>query len=143
MLSKTILFPTERETLKLLADGKKYSEIRALLRLNPSTLHTRLYHIRKKTGIKDTRDKDECRKVFKAIIHSTQKPVSAPTRTQLEIMALIAAAHDYAYIASNLEIKISTLQNQLSQGLKRARITNNAQRKGAIRLYLASRDPIF
>lgn len=146
MTSKIYLLSNRQASiLRLLAQGKTYLEVIHLLGISPANLHTVVSVIRKKTGIQNTKNPQECKDWLRGRHgHPFDAPTysrwpKTPTRTQLEMMTLHAQGLTYAQIAQQCAVTHQTVQNAVSQGCKRARIVNvglREERTAAIRSYL-------
>lgn len=136
------LSKTERRVLHLLAWGKKYPEILYLInedrRKNPvkgvfsgremslSTLHTICCRIRKKTGIKSTKDAVECRNWEKANpVGSPLQKEHGPTARQTEILLRLAAGERYPEICEGMMLSPQAAMNLASEARKRVKIADN------------------
>lgn len=129
---------TEGKALRCFSYGVSYEETANRLGLTVPYIHTLAYHIRLKTGIKDTRDPEECKAWFQGVKNYLRAHFDGPTRTQLNIMTLMTQhGMDYQQIAQRLELSIQTVQNHASMGCKRAGITGQGHhRTKAMEAYL-------
>jgi len=126
------LSKTEKKVLHLLAWGKNYFE--TLFELNKErrenekspmtlgTLHMICWHIRQKTGIKSTKDKEECRKWEREHQFSDVQKEKGPTEQQEKILHLLAIGRTYPEICRILQISPQSAMNLASQARKRAKL---------------------
>lgn len=134
-----MLTKREYEILDLLAVGRNYSEICALLGIAPSNIHNVVSRIRKKTGIINTKNPDECRDFIRSVPMGSLvgrkrlRKLSFPTVHQAEAMSLFARGNMCKRIALILHITPQTALNAISMGCKRAGIPCERE---AIRQYL-------
>lgn len=136
------LSKTERRVLHLLAWGKSNPEIletmnlerrmkpekgkRAGREMSLSTLHTVCTQIRKKTGIKNTKDATECRNWERAHPRLSQlQKERGPTTKQMEILWRIAAGERYPQICEEMHLTKQAAMNLASEARKRAKLTDN------------------
>lgn len=132
----------QKEVLSKLAWGWSYSRIQEFLHISPANMHTIAHAIRKASGIKDTKNAEECRywqRGHRLINAVTYAP--GPTKRQLEVMRLRAQGLGYPEIALRLGITAQCAQDQCSKGCKRARIGGTKHhRVYGLRNWLAERD---
>jgi DNA-binding NarL/FixJ family response regulator len=122
------LTPKEIVILRLLASGKTYEEIRFALSLSQACLHTHCHHVRQKTGIVNTKNRDECYAFQRGFTNPDKVPLLA-TKAQKAVLALLAQGKSYAEIANTLGIGIQTVQNHASTGAKRLGIHRAGPRR--------------
>lgn len=143
------LSKTERRVLHLLAWGKTNPEILEIINkerlktpekvkgkvakpkppkrpMSQFTLHNLCHSIRKKTGIKSTKDAAECRAWEKANPHfSPLQKEHGPTPKQMEILLRIAAGERYSQICREMVLSLQAAMNLASEARKRAKISDN------------------
>lgn len=128
----------EHHVLRLLTEGKTYSDIAATIGITPTCLHVHCHRIRLKTGIKDTGDFGEVRQWLE-----TYRPrLCEPSKLQLQIIRehYINGLSHYQ-IALLLDINPETSRNQMRLGIRRWGITSRGDfRRAQIRGLLASMD---
>lgn len=147
---------TEREyaILRLLSSGRTYAWLAEYGKMTPECVHTHCYHIRQKTGIRDTQNKAECRAVFNALNGRSAIPSHiGPTPTQVAIMRYFVTGMDIAQIARQQGMGNQTALNHLSIGCRRAKIGGTGRyeyRRPEIKAWLdehdgigTMRDPMF
>lgn len=115
-----LLSPQEMAVLRHLARGKNYQETATEMKVSIYHIHTICHGIRRKTGIRSTKDNDACALYWKEL-HSSPMGI-LPTRTymptpgQLGVLRLVAQGTPYNEIAHLLDITEQTARNQASQG---------------------------
>lgn len=145
----------EMTVLRMLAQGKSYETIRIMLatarkqEITIENIHSTANIIRRKTGIKNTLDANECRACLRQR-HSSYLPDrhTVPTRKQMAVLRLLVAGMPYQEIAKTLGMTRSGLfsgtqsvQNYASQACKRLGIKVAPwQRTHVIREWLAEHD---
>lgn len=140
MLLSDILSPRERNILIHLSNGLTNSQIVERLKIRLDCLYVHCQHIRKKTGIKNTRNQQECRDYVKGIRHDDSIAWQPPLSwTQLEVIHLLSMGDSYKSISSTLSMKPQTAQNHASEACKRAGIHGLGRhaRLQAIRDYIS------
>lgn len=148
MKTKTsVLSALEMVVLRLLSNGAKYPQIKAKYPLmTQASFHSHCYNIRHKTGIRETRDPQECRRYIRTLgqtllSQQQEAPVRVPTPRQMEVLRLVAQGKPYAEIARLLSIDRQSAQNTASNGARRAGIIHGGwQRTKLIRAWLANYD---
>lgn len=157
----TRLSHREMTVLRLLSLGKSYETIRQMLvsarraagnrdpEVTIQNIHSTANIIRKKIGIKNTLDKDECRSALRQR-HSSfvPDPHNTPTRRQMAVLRLVAKGVPYQEIARQLHIDrcgpmvgSQNAQNYAYQGCQRIGIrVRPFQRTQAIKAWLADYD---
>lgn len=134
---------TDRETLVLRMLTKKMGvqQIREKLQITPESVHSYCYLIRKKTGITDTSDHQQCLLYLRTgtAIPSTRTDLPV-THKQVSVFRLLSAGYNYKQIAKSLGGSPQTIKNCISQGCKRARIHRGNMRLHYIRLFLKGLD---
>jgi len=139
---KKRLTPRELRILRLLSRGESYDKIRETMEITHQNLYSTCAIIRRKTGIGETRDHEECRKVLR-VLHSTlveqgEKPEALPPRSpapfpcQLAVMRLVASGKKYKEIARLLNIQVQCAQNYASEGAKRAGIVGQGWKRNRL-----------
>ncbi len=139
-LTRPKLQTREKRILAFLARGWSYPQIAKRLEIRDDCLHVHCHHIRQKTGIKNTRDAEECHHYVRNVPDHYIPPVRRPLSwTQKEVLELIALGDDYARIARTLGIGKQTAQNHASAACKRAGIDAKGHyaRTKAIKEYVA------
>lgn len=127
------LNPREIRILSMLANGDTSAEICSYFGISSANLHTTCFHIRKKTGLQQTRDPDECKrhlsKLDKQQVADAINPVRVIpqklTHCQLEVFRLISLGRSYPQIAVTLGILPQSVQNLAVRACKRAGITHS------------------
>lgn len=158
----TPLSNREMAVLRQLAQGKTYEQIRQSLvqarrsagKPHPESITIQNVHstaniIRRKTGILDALNKEECR-AFLRHRHSSfvPDPHKVPTRRQMGVLRLVVSGVPYEEIARRLKLDrcgpmvgSQNAQNYASKGCVRIGIRVPArQRTEAIRQWLAEYD---
>jgi DNA-binding CsgD family transcriptional regulator len=140
----------EMAVLALLAQGDNLKEIKDYFGISLENVHTICCTLRKKTGIRQTRDAEECKrylaKLDQSLVERALYPPAAPpplplTDCQLEAMRLLASGRTYQQIATFLGILPQSVQNLLTRACKCAGITHAGwNRTRYIKEYLARRD---
>lgn len=145
--------PTEKTILERLSRGVSYAEIARRMGITINTLHSHCYQIRKKTGIRDTKDAVECRIYLHG--HETESTIAelkriayGPTQGQLRCMLMLAQGDDVHTIAQRLGVAISTVRNHLASGLnaaqiKRHQLSQYLTEKGLLKKPSPMDDPAF
>lgn len=129
---------TENKILRMLSNGLSYEDAGERIGFRPELVHAYTYRIRKKTGIVNTRDPQECKAWFSGVSYCVKTNYRCPSRSQLSVMALLAEGKSYREIAEKLEIKQQTAQNHAHRGCAAAGLTGKGHfRTAAIRDYLA------
>lgn len=144
-MKKPIFTTIERQMFQLLCYGRSYAEIGMHLSMTIANVHTRAAGIRLKTGLKDLLDAEACKlwqRNWKA-----QPDVAGPaypTKNQLYAMQFLAEGSSLVHIATLMEICLQTVHNHLSQGCKRAGITevHGPARVRAITEWVAKQHPV-
>lgn len=146
---------TDRELRMLirLADGDTYKELQEYFGVSAPNVHTTCAIIRAKTGIRQTRDPEECKHYLASIQAQRIADVQAPpdrngfrprnvTHCQLEVFRLLVRGRTYEEISKLLGVTSQSVQNLASRGCKRAGIHHQGwNRTAAIREYLTSFHP--
>lgn len=144
-MTKPKIHPREHSILIWLSRGWSYTKIAQHLKISSACLHVHCHHLRKKTGIKNTKHQQEC---IDYLYHRGE-PLSPPpvyqlslSWTQLEVLRLLAEGGSYGQIAQTLHMGQQTAQNHASAACKRAgiRVNTHAARLAAIKAYIAERD---
>lgn len=117
---------TENTILNLLAEGASYLQIANYLKTNTSCIHAHTNNIRRKTGIRNTKDKLEC---LRFVGRHMPKDLSGPTATQRKVLQMLSHGVRYSEIARKLQISIGTAMNHASQACQRAGITQGQGRR--------------
>jgi DNA-binding CsgD family transcriptional regulator len=143
---------TNREIrlLSCLADGSTYQEIASFLGMSIPNVHTTCHGIRQKTGIRQTRDREECARylatlppemVKHALCAPKREAPSSLTFCQLDAFRLLASGQSYDQIAQTLGIQPQSVQNLITRACKRAGITHQGwNRTERIRHWLERND---
>lgn len=122
----------EVQILSMLSNGDTYVEIQAYFGITLSSVHMACCYLRRKTGIQQTRDQDECQKhlarlprqlVADAINPMARSSTTKPlTPGQMDVFRLLAIGRTYPQIATFLGITSQSAQNLACRGAKRAGI---------------------
>lgn len=145
----------EKFVLDLLSWGKSYPEVlKAMEAQRPKWyphkpayvhafytmqhLHSLCGSIRKKTGIRDTKDPDECREWSRKNRYTPYQQERGPTRQQMSILHHLAAGKDYATISKDMHLSMQACLNLASQARKRAKLKDSLP--SSIRAYFSSLD---
>lgn len=133
------LSPQERTAFRMLCKDFSYTHIAGLMGIRVDNLHTICHHIRQKTGIRDTRDPEQCRAYARLPEPLSFRPPLKITAHQLEVLKLIAQGLTYREIAGQLSIALQSVQNHAVRGCKRLGITGQGHgRTAAIVNYFAT-----
>lgn len=131
------LSKTEAKALRMFSYGVPYDKVGDRLGLAFGYIHTLAYNIRRKTGIHDTKDAEECKAWFHGVRQYTRSKINGPTKTQLGVMALVAQGKSYVQVAEEMELSLQSAQNYASLGCRRAGIVGRGHyRTNAIIEYL-------
>lgn len=122
------------QILSMLSNGDTYQEITSYFGISLSALYMAVSNLRKKTGIQQTRDQEECRQylatlplqtVADALNPVTRSSTTKPlTSAQLEVFRLLSMGRTYPQIAAFLGITAQSVQNLACRGAKRAGIVH-------------------
>lgn len=140
---------TERRILSFLSRGQSYAEAKSRFPdMRLETFHVHCFNIRKKTGIKSTKDAKECRDYVRVMqmddLRCEPRPARKlpPSPKQLQIMRLVAEGKSWSEIAHTVRCGWGTAQNHASKGCKRAGIGGQGHRRTqAIKDWLRSQTP--
>lgn len=94
--------PKRRTVLRLITEGKSYSDICRILEINKSNLHTVIYQMRKQGIVLERREK--------------KNPISF---TQKKVLLLYMELMPIPGIANKLQISCQTVMNHATEGFKR------------------------
>lgn len=143
----------ELRILRLLANGENYDNIKKTVGITLGNIHATCWLIRKKTGIKQTRDMEECRNYLRQLRGTKELPpsstsedqdpkLSRPTPRQMEVLRLLATGKTTPEIAQLLAVCPQSVLNYASLGAKRAGLDCPPwKRTQAIKEWLAQREP--
>jgi len=128
----TKLTNRELRILSLLAQGQTYNQVKERLAITTiENVHVTCYNIRKKTGIRQTRDPNECRAYMEKVapdtvrraFHLSALPAEdGLTEGQAHVLRLIAAGRTYKQIATFFGTTSQSVQNLACRACKRAGI---------------------
>lgn len=136
-----MLTPKQLSVLRYLAVGS-YSnrQICEELQITPACFYVHCQHIRKRTGITDTKNARQCATWLAAHPEAKRRAnlPTVPTRRQFEILEKYGAGKDLDKIASEMGLKKNTVATQLSAARIRAGITGPAfaDKRKQVRDYL-------
>lgn len=131
MKRKTVrLSNRDIEILSMLSNGDTYKEICSYYGISAQALAVTCYYLRKRTGIQETRDQEECKAFFSQLdpqrvadaLNPARPQIKLVTHCQLEVFRLLAKGRTYAQIAETLGTTSQSVQNLASRGAKRAGI---------------------
>ena len=138
-----ILQKREKEILLWLARDWTYQQIATHAGIRLPTLHVHMHHIRQKTGIKNTRNPDECKAYVRVAQHTPATPYQRPLSwTQKEVLSMIAEGLSYAEIGKTLNMGSQTAQNHASEACQRLHINGRGShaRTAAIKAWVAQQN---
>lgn len=142
----------EIQVLSKLAEGYTYKEIQSYFGLSAAHVNVVCHTLRKKTGIRQTLNQEECKRAFAAIPPAkadrvlNENPFGDPevkrlTFCQLDALRQIAMGRTYQQIADALLIRAQSVQNLVSRACKTAGITAKGwSRPQRIRAWLKRHD---
>lgn len=136
MKKKPRLSHREIRMLARLADGENCKEICAFFGISPFNVYTTCSLIRKKTGIKHTRDKDECTAHMVRLSKDDPQRVADAldgrncttkdlTFCQMDALRMLVDGRSYVSMAQSLGIRPQSVQNLLSRACQRAGIEHS------------------
>lgn len=148
-MNKSRLSHREIRLLVRLAEGDTYQEICNYFGISYQNVYSTCAVIRRKLGIRETRDAAECKRYLAQIdpqeVANALEPKRADLRrvtdSQLLVFRLLAAGRNYAQIAGTLGITSQSAQNLACRGAQRAGLHHHKwDRTTAIREWLAQYD---
>lgn len=114
------LSPRESQVLHLISGGYTYDMLSHGLGVTSENIHSVCFSIRRKTGIKSTKNKDECRNYIRwGRMGSRPEKKNPATAKQLEVLRLIAEGLTYRQIAERLRVKVQTVTNHAHDACRR------------------------
>ncbi len=117
-----MLTQTEKTILHHLSRAKSYLFIRQTLGISAEALHTACCRIRRKTGIQNTRDPQQCRQWERDQKTSVVQKERGPSPKERETLWLLSKGMSNQQIAQLRNVKPATVMTQAYLGRQRAGI---------------------
>lgn len=140
----------QKKIIQLLSRKWNYYQVAAHFNITIENLHTQLYHIRKITGIKSTKDAKKCTDYLYGHggIKVAGQSGNMPTQAQMRCMVWLAQGRCVRDMGAELGVASSTVRNHLAAGMKtagikRARLYAYIRDLGLLNPPITMDDPAF